>query len=426
MATLAKGVTEERKINGKPLSADIQLTASDIGAVSLTEPDTITGAKTFTGEVLYPATPIAGTEISNKNYVDNKVRTELESVAWDSFLTTNTVQDINAAKVFKANISVSGAAVNLATATSVNVPTPLVRPNAVNKGHMDDAIAAHEQAASAHSIAGVAGLQTALDGKQAVNAVLSGISAGTTALSFRNKIINGDFSINQRGYVSGAATTAGQYTLDRWKVTGTGGITFSTVNGKTTATIPSGQTLVQIIEAANLSAGDYVLSWSGTAQGRIASGAYGTSGNVKFTATGGSNVSIEFSAGALGYVQLECSYAATTFEHRPYGYELSLCQRYFRRYKLDSYLLALGYNSTTLFMPIHYEPPMRSAPSVTIGNSNVMCMSQPDTPATAGTLVTNTAGINDSLLGVNGNFNSSKQTWLISSSTAYVDFSSEI
>ncbi|MGU5727620.1 prophage tail fiber N-terminal domain-containing protein [Aeromonas jandaei] len=127
-------------INGK--KGIVSLAAGEVDAVSLTEPDTITGAKTFTGEVLYPTTPIAGTEVTNKDYVDNAVRDALDGVDWDALVTTNTTQDITAAKVFKGNLSVAGAAVNLATATSVNVPTPLERPNAVNKGHMDDAISA--------------------------------------------------------------------------------------------------------------------------------------------------------------------------------------------------------------------------------------------------------------------------------------------
>lgn len=147
----------------------------------------------------------------------------------------------------------------------------------------------------------------------------------------RNKVINGNFGINQRAYASGAATTAGQYTLDRWKVTGTGGITFSTTANKTTVTIPSGQTLQQVIEGLSLESGTYVLSWEGTAQGRIASGSYGASGAVTASVTGGTNTTIEFNTGTVAQVMFEKGSVASSFEHRPYGQELALCQRYYYR-----------------------------------------------------------------------------------------------
>ena len=151
------------------------------------------------------------------------------------------------------------------------------------------------------------------------------INGGQLA-GMRNKIINGAFAVNQRSYVSGAATTAGQYTLDRWKVTGTGGITFSTTANKTTVTIPSGQTLQQVIEGLNLQTGTYVLSWEGTAQGRIDGGSYGASGAVTASITGGTNTTIEFNAGTVANVQLEIGTIATPFEWR--FNEMQLCRRY--------------------------------------------------------------------------------------------------
>jgi hypothetical protein len=44
----------------------------------------------------------------------------------------------------------------------------------------------------------------------------------------RNLVINGNFAINQRAYVSGAATSgANQYTLDRWRVVTSGSAVWS-------------------------------------------------------------------------------------------------------------------------------------------------------------------------------------------------------
>lgn len=179
----------------------------------------------------------------------------------------------------------------------------------------------------------------------------------------RNRIINGAFAVNQRSYVSGTATTAGQYTLDRWKVTGTGGITFSTSANKTTVTIPSGQTLQQVIEGLNLQTGTYVLSWEGTAQGRIASGSYGASGSVTASITGGTNTTIEFKAGTVANVQLELGTIATPFEHRPIGAELALCQRYCQNLTGSPAAGVVG-GGATASLAVSLPVPMRALPTV--------------------------------------------------------------
>ena len=187
------------------------------------------------------------------------------------------------------------------------------------------------------------------------------------AIVGRNKIINGNFGINQRAYVSGAATTAGQYTLDRWKVTGTGGVTFSTTANKTTVTIAGAQTMQQIIEGLNLESGTYVLSWEGTAQGRIAGGSYGASGTVTASITGGTDTTIEFNAGTVARVQLEIGTVATPFELRPIGLELALAQRYYYRAKASvlNQVFATGYNiSTTQAVPfVLFPTTMRITPT---------------------------------------------------------------
>jgi hypothetical protein len=197
-------------------------------------------------------------------------------------------------------------------------------------------------------------------------------SAG--GFDFRNKIINGNPRINQRGYVSGAATTAGQYTLDRWKVTGTGGITFSTTNNKTTITIPSGQTIQQVIEGLNLDTGTYVLSWEGTAQGRVNSGSYGTSGAVTASVTGGTNTTIEFNAGTVTSIQFEQGTVVTSFERRDIGRELMMCQRYFETSTVYS-ASAAGGNRTDLSwhswkVEKRAEPTLASFSTTSIGGSN--------------------------------------------------------
>lgn len=188
------------------------------------------------------------------------------------------------------------------------------------------------------------------------------------SLSNRNKIINGAFGINQRAYVSGAATTAGQYTVDRWKVTGTQGITFATVNNKTTVTVPSGQTLQQVIEGLNLQSGTYVLSWEGTAQGRIGTGAYGTSGSVTASITGGVNTTIEFNAGTVSNVQLETGTVSTPFEHRSYGAELVLCQRYYEASTTNHYVAVqvTGAANNWPLCTVYFRASKRAQPTVSL------------------------------------------------------------
>ncbi|NMG64373.1 hypothetical protein GPA19_05360 [Azoarcus indigens] len=195
----------------------------------------------------------------------------------------------------------------------------------------------------------------------------SGTLALTSDIAGRNRIINGDFRVNQCAYASGAATTAGQYTFDRWKVTSTGGITYATTNGKTTVTIPSGQTLQQVVEGINLQSGTYVLSWEGTAQGRIGGGSYGASGAVTATVVGGTNTTIEFGPGTVANVQLEAGATATPFEHRHIGTELALCQRYCPAIICDSANSAslMGYwdASNTLVVGYNFPVTARVAPT---------------------------------------------------------------
>lgn len=189
----------------------------------------------------------------------------------------------------------------------------------------------------------------------------SSLNGGPLA-GLRNRIINGAFQVNQNGYASGGATSANNLTLDRWRVSSTGGITFSTSNGKTTVTIPSGQTLRQVIEAANLPAGDYVLSWEGTAQGRIDGGSYGASGSVTVTLAGGANSTIEFNAGTLANVQLEPGTIPTVFESRPFNFELALCQYYLKRRNVQ----IIGSGSAGGFGGSSFSigGPMRAAPTI--------------------------------------------------------------
>jgi hypothetical protein len=164
---------------------------------------------------------------------------------------------------------------------------------------------------------------------QPVDATLTAIADESIgAFSHRNKIINGNFGINQRAVSGTVVLAAGQYGHDRWKA-GAGGCTytFATSANVTTLTITAG-TLMQVIEGENLLSGTHVLTWTGTATARVDSGSYGASG-LTGTATGGTTQTIEFATGTVSKVQYEPGSVPSPFEHRPYGTELVLCQRYY-------------------------------------------------------------------------------------------------
>lgn len=81
-----------------------------------------------------------------------------------------------------------------------------------------------------------------------------GSTQSNSQVGMKNRIIDGGFIINQRGYTSGTSLSAGSYGHDRWKA-GSGGGTYTFTQGSlgvnTTVTITAG-TLVQVIEGCNL------------------------------------------------------------------------------------------------------------------------------------------------------------------------------
>lgn len=155
------------------------------------------------------------------------------------------------------------------------------------------------------------------------------------ASGLRNRLINGNFAINQR-VVSGAVVlAAGKYGHDRWKAGAAGcSYTFVTSGQDTTITITAGS-LMQVVEGVNVEGGIYTLSHAGTAQARTAinnaatSGAYAASPLQTVAATGGQKVTVEFATGTVSRVMLEPGAAASPFERRSFPSELTLCQRYF-------------------------------------------------------------------------------------------------
>lgn len=158
----------------------------------------------------------------------------------------------------------------------------------------------------------------------------------TTQLGFRNRVINGNFAINQRGVSGTVVLAAGAYGHDMWKAGAAGcTYTFATSAGVTTLTISAGS-LIQPIDGDSLSTGTHTLSWTGTAQGKIGAGSYGASG-LTGSITGGATTTIEFNTGTLSLVQLEPGAKPTLYEFIGKPADLWRCEPYYEvlRYKTN-------------------------------------------------------------------------------------------
>lgn len=159
---------------------------------------------------------------------------------------------------------------------------------------------------------------------------------GSTTGTLRNRLINGNFAVNQRGYTSGSALLAGAYAHDRWKA-GASGCSYSFAPAKpdTTITILAGS-LKQVVEDTSVEGGSYTLSWTGSAAGRINGGAYAASPIAVTGLSAGVAIEVEFSTGTVGKIQFEPGTSQTAFERRPLAYEQTACERYFRWIALNA------------------------------------------------------------------------------------------
>lgn len=230
-------------------------------------------------------------------------------------------------------------------------------------------------------------------------------------LSFRNKFINGDMQVHQRGNGTATAGTF-TYATDRWYVYCVGeGCSYSQVDtptGKALKVIPdsgtTNQIIAQKIENVNcLELGGKTVTISGKVYIDDATGvtfntniysasstnaSYGSkvdfssdlisgeyayfSEQVTLPADAVNGVEVDFSflnAGGrtihVTDLQFEEGTVATPFEHRPYGLELDLCQRYFQTGPLTAFPTVMGSSSTYFATNFRFTTPMRVTPSVT-------------------------------------------------------------
>jgi hypothetical protein len=201
---------------------------------------------------------------------------------------------------------------------------------------------------------------------EAVNALTAANNVG------RNRLHNGAFRVNQRGYVSGTALADETYGHDRWRAPSGGGTyTFTQAQPTTLITITAGS-LIQVLDPIDVEGGTYTLSWVGTAPGTINGG---PSGSSPITVTGvAANLSpfyVSFGLGTVGKVQLEYGAVATPFEARSIQLEIALCQRFYQIIFASARAPATAagqlFDSTISF------PTMRATPTtllVSVGTNN--------------------------------------------------------
>jgi hypothetical protein len=210
---------------------------------------------------------------------------------------------------------------------------------------------------------------------------MSGFSGGGLALG-RNILINADFRINQRAYVSAAVLAAGIYGHDRWKAGASGGnYSFTQLKSSTQITIAANKTLIQVVEDANIVGGSYVLSWTGTCLGRVGlnsatpSGSFAASPILITGQTAGTVMSVEFgnaaASGTLGTVQLEAGTLVTTFEYLPLPAELVKAMRYFEVISAASngsaaFSTAQAGSTSRAVVTLIWKVQKRMAPTVTV------------------------------------------------------------
>jgi hypothetical protein len=181
----------------------------------------------------------------------------------------------------------------------------------------------------------------------------------------RNLLINPGFTINQRGYVSGTATTVGnQYVLDRWFVPAIGqSLTWTDSVGVRTVTAPASGIYQFFEPSAFPGTQTYTLSWSGTANGfiyQVGPGFTAVSNGGSVTIPGNVSTAVHFSGGTVSNPQLEPGPVATAFERRPIALELAMCKRYFQWIPFN--VLGVGTSAQSFFTAISW-PEMRASPT---------------------------------------------------------------
>jgi len=276
----------------------------------------------------------------------------------------------------------------------------------------------------------VATTQTAGDNstKVATTAYVNAITGTNGITGFKNRIINGAMVLDQRNAASSQTFTAAAalaYSVDRWYGYCTGAnVTGQQVAGSTTPTntqfrykftgaasvtaVGFGQRIEQknsfdlagstctlsadLAISATLTTVTWTASYATTTADtfgtlasptitQIATGTFTVSAtvtnfttNISVPAAATTGIQIVFTVGALtagltwtiGNVQFEKSATATSFDYRPYGTELALCQRY---YEIGGLWFQSGGTPSSQGTSAYFSVSKRTTPTITFTNT---------------------------------------------------------
>lgn len=190
--------------------------------------------------------------------------------------------------------------------------------------------------------------------------------------SYRNKLRNATFSLNQRAVSGTVFLGAGQYGHDGVKGGASAATyTFATSGLDTTITVVAGS-LIMPVEAGMIEGGVYTFSQAGTAQCRVwqgtgstGSGSYAAAPFATASLTANTQTNVECSTGTILRPQFELGGSATAFERRLPSTEAGLNYRYFQRYYystngsvgITAYQAASSYVTATFaFQPMASTP----------------------------------------------------------------------
>jgi hypothetical protein len=154
---------------------------------------------------------------------------------------------------------------------------------------------------------------------------------------------------------------------------------------------------------------------------------YCTSSQTNMGATNGSTFQITG-------VQLEAGDTATPFEHRSYGEELTLCQRYYQKIGAVgrvSFGAAVAHTTTAVFCPVRFMTTMRTTPSQSHNGSEnfyVTGSNQNQSPPSAQTFGTEGININGVTVSVPGTFTVGNGYWFNTKADAvgYIAWDAEL